>query len=88
MYLYNEVKKKTKHASVQKLSFHFSGFNMEIQGWQLPKMPTITFVKEGSKKLFYSTNTIFLFNSTEQNGQTITISIHMNTMNATKKARR
>lgn len=68
--------------------FHFSGFDMAIRGCQLPKMPTIIFCKEGSKKLSYSTKTLSLFDSTEQNGQTITTSINMNTMNATKKARR
>lgn len=81
-------KKKTKHAYLQKLSFHFSGFGMEIQGWhhqwcrhclQVKRVPFFWV-------FIYSTNTVFLVNCTEHNGQTITMSIPINTINATNKA--
>lgn len=51
-------------------------------------MQTLFASKEGSIfwVFIYSTNTVFLVNCTEQNGQTITMSIPINTINATNKA--
>lgn len=51
IYLYTAVKrKKTKHVSVQEPSFRFSGFDMEIQGWQFPKSSTTIFGRVWQRK--------------------------------------